>query len=952
MTLPNQLGGQGAESEADELVSRFEADWRAGASPSIDDYLPTDQTQRQTVLVELIHIDMDIRWARREAVQVEQYLQQYPHLIDDPPAVIELIAAEYRLRKRLDPKLTVQAFAQRFPQYREQLPDSLNSPPRPRRRSSVQVICPHCRSPVVTTDGNDEEVVCPSCGSSFNSDPGRTQSWSKEKLPELGKFELLEQVGRGAYGTVYRARDKQLQRVVAIKVPRSGQLATDEDEDRFVREARNAAQLNHPGIVPVHEVGRTATFPYIVSEFVNGVALSDALSGQQFSFRESADIVARVAEALEHAHAQGVVHRDLKPANIILTSEGVPRVMDFGLAKRDAGEITMTVEGQVLGTPAYMSPEQASGQAHHVDGRSDIYSLGVILYELLTGELPFRGNQRMLLHHVIHNEPRSPRSLNDRIPRDLETICIKAMAKEPPRRYQTAQALADDLHCYLRGQPIAARPVGRVERSWRWCRRNPLLAGLWAGVAVALIAGTIVSSYFAADALAQKGVAEQRAAEALASAKSAQAAEELADRKAEEALANARFAAEAQSKATDEARRAIVEADKANAIARFLAKLFEESAPFAIADFRFSVTENALASANKTAREILDRGAQRVSDELQDQPIVQASLKDTMGNVYLGLGMPEKAQTLLEEAFELRRRYLPPEHLDTASSLHHIGLLRFTQGRFSEAMSTISEALRIRRKLLGDEHDLVDETRMALATCMGLAPPGHGDFAGAVKLARESLAFRRKRFGDNHRETAIVMLGLAGALFNVTTDQFNAATGQSTNTSVMANIEAMSLVATATPILLNDPTTRSLALAVSQLQQAEVMKRLGQGENMVTAILKAIANAREFSDDQHPMVILILSYGYDEVAKLRATSFKDGERNGAEAVEYATKACDLTGWKDWSKIATLAAAYAEEADFEQAIRWQTKAIDMAPTNYWKRISKDWLNSYQANKPRR
>ncbi len=379
--------------------------------------------------------------------------------------------------------------------------------------------------------------MCPSCGSTFRLDADRTQTWSKDKLPTLGKFQLLSVAGRGAFGTVYRARDLKLQRIVAVKLPRSGQLTSDEDEDRFVREARSVAQLQHPGIVPVYEVGRSETLPYIVSEFVEGITLADTLTARRFGFKESAQLIAQVAAALQHAHAHGVVHRDLKPSNIILTVDGKPRVMDFGLAKREVGEVTMTTEGQVLGTPAYMSPEQASGQAHHVDGRSDVYSLGSVLYELLTGELPFRGNQRMILHQVLHDEPRLLRSLNDRIPRDLETICLKAMSKETNRRYQSAQAMLDDLERYLSGQPITARPVGRLERSWRWCRRNPLTACLSVGFLLALVLGMAGSSYFALrageraqEAVTQRKVAEEKAVEAVAAAHEAQEQREFARR--------------------------------------------------------------------------------------------------------------------------------------------------------------------------------------------------------------------------------------------------------------------------------------------------------------------------------------------------------------------------------------------------------------------------------------
>jgi WD40 repeat protein len=319
-------------------------------------------------------------------------------------------------------------------------------------------------------------------------------------LGRLGPYHIMAEKGRGTYGRVFQAYDEQLDCVVALKVLRPELAADPKDRARFEEEARKAAAVRHDHVVTVHRVGSTPGFslPYFVMEYIDGETLSDRLKRQTtVGPREAVGIVWQVALGLEAAHACGLVHRDIKPSNVMLQGgTGRAKITDFGLARAvEARGEGSTQSGAIVGTPLYMSPEQIV-VPRRMDRRSDVYSLGVVLYELLTGRPPFGGTPHMVLQQAVHDEPPPPRKLNDAIPRDVETMTLKCLAKEPARRYQSAGELAEDLRRWLDGRPVRARPVGMVGRLWRWCRRKPALATASGLAAAALVAVAVVSTAF------------------------------------------------------------------------------------------------------------------------------------------------------------------------------------------------------------------------------------------------------------------------------------------------------------------------------------------------------------------------------------------------------------------------------------------------------------------------
>jgi tRNA A-37 threonylcarbamoyl transferase component Bud32 len=484
--------------QIDRICDQFESAWQAGGKPRLEDYLgAVAEAHRAALLHDLLAAELDARCRRDEIPEPREYFARFPAdatVVDAAFAAVEpgwggstdgspLAGPAARAAARGNDLFDVER--------KVSLPDT----------------------PVATHDG--------SCGSPGPGErpvglPPLTLSPSaalagRPSVRDFGDFELLKVIGRGGMGIVYKARQRSLNRLVAVKMIRAGTWASEDELRRFRNEAEAVANLDHPQIVTIHEVGEYEGLHYFTMKLVDGPSLADLLERYTSDPHAAVRLVAEVARAVHHAHQRGILHRDLKPSNIVIDGDGRAHITDFGLARRIDASGDASASGSVVGTPSYMSPEQASGRRGLVTTAADVHGLGAVLYATLTGRPPFEGESIVeTLEQVRARTPERPSLVNRRVQRDLETVCLKCLEKDPRRRYDSAAAVADDLDRFLRGEPVKARPVGRAEALARWCRRNKAVAALGAVVAVCLsaaaVGGTLAARWYQAVARREAGL--------------------------------------------------------------------------------------------------------------------------------------------------------------------------------------------------------------------------------------------------------------------------------------------------------------------------------------------------------------------------------------------------------------------------------------------------------------
>jgi WD40 repeat protein len=528
---PRDEQGTGWEA-VDRVVKAFEDAWGTGTPPSIEDFLRGDGTRGDELLWELVHVDLERRCKTGRAIALEEYLRRFPRLREDAARELELIVTDFRLRRRAGAACDPSDYLRRFPEHQGELAARL--------AAEDKVIPGDAATPTAAGYPLEDFPTTPELDAPPVESPDTAgESENTSGLPAVPGYVMLRKLGGGGMGVVYQACQLQPKRDVAIKMIRNAEFADPETIQRFLAEAGALARLQNPHIVQVFTVGEANGLPYISLEYCPGGSLDKKLGGTPQPPRDAADLVRTLAGAVDAAHRAKVVHRDLKPANVLIDAAETPKITDFGLAKTldDKGP---TISGAVLGTPSYMAPEQALGKGREVGPLADVYALGAILYECLTGRPPFKAATALeTLEQVAVNDPVPPRRLIPGIPTDLQTISLKCLSKLPSKRYRSAKALADDLQRYLDRRPIRAVPPNLFEITAKWVGRRPAVAALTLMVATlaAFALGAVL--WFNSELVDQRNRADERASAATTAEKKAVAnaeAERLARERADQGL--------------------------------------------------------------------------------------------------------------------------------------------------------------------------------------------------------------------------------------------------------------------------------------------------------------------------------------------------------------------------------------------------------------------------------
>jgi len=544
-------------------------------------------------------------------------------------------------------------------------------------------------------------------------------AWSSlhEPRPNIGAYRILGLLGEGGMGTVYRAEQQNPQRIVALKVIRLG-VTSAEHLRRFEQEAELLGRLQHPGIAQIYEAGTSKSDfgaqPYFAMEFIQGLPLIQYANRHHLSMRARLELMARICDAVNHAHQRGIIHRDLKPGNILVDEFGQPKILDFGVARvtdSDAQATRQTDMGQLIGTLAYMSPEQVLADPLALDIRSDVYALGVILYELLADKLPYH-TERKALHEVVRvireEDPTPLSSINRRCRGDVETIVAKTLEKDKTRRYASAAEFGADIRRYLADEPVVARPASTAYQLQKFARRHKAFVAGTAAVFLVLVAGIIASS--------REAVVARRAQQTAAK-----------------------------------------EAASANAVINFL-----RNDLLAQASAKNQSGAGGTLDPDIKVRTALDRAAARIEGKFDRQPEVEAAIRDTMGKTYEDLAQYAESQKQLERALDLERRVWGPESPRTLNTLNHLARTLWHQGKYQEAGALLGPALEIERRVLGPEHP---DTLYCMNN-LGNVYRAEDNNAQAEPLYRQTLETRRRVLGPDHPDTLTSMNNLANVYWS------------------------------------------------------------------------------------------------------------------------------------------------------------------------------------------